>query len=132
MDGPHVNWKFHKIFSRNLERECSTKLIDIGSCGLHIIHNAFKCEAKVFEIENVLNSLHWLFKDSPARSEDFMKVTHTTEFPLKFCSHRWVENLPIVTRAMKIWPAMKVYVAQVENKEISKPTNNSYTTIKMS
>lgn len=42
MDGPDVNWKFVDMFSHQLIDEYSTTFLNIGSCGLHIIHGAFK------------------------------------------------------------------------------------------
>ena len=44
MDGPNVNWKFHKDLQEFLHarQDCqNVSLINIGSCGLHILHNAF-------------------------------------------------------------------------------------------
>ena len=41
MDGPNVNMKFFEEFSQH-HKECSFhSLINIGSCGLHIVHGSF-------------------------------------------------------------------------------------------
>lgn len=46
MDGLHVNWMFYKLVKVKLSEEFDdTKLINIGSCGLHIVHNSFKIKA---------------------------------------------------------------------------------------
>jgi hypothetical protein len=52
-------------------------LINIGSCGLHVIHNSFKTGAAAsgWDISSVLRSLYYLFKDAPARREDYAKIT---------------------------------------------------------
>lgn len=43
MDGPNVNWKMANLFQDELNTmPKSVQLINIGSCGLHIIHGAFK------------------------------------------------------------------------------------------
>ena len=43
MDGPHVNIKFYDCMVNDREAAAvGTKMIDIGSCGLHIVHGAFK------------------------------------------------------------------------------------------
>jgi hypothetical protein len=42
MDGPNVNWSFFEKLQVKIEKDFSNKLIDVGSCGLHILHNAFK------------------------------------------------------------------------------------------
>ena len=41
MDGPNVNIKLLKMIQAE-RSENEHQLIDIGSCGLHTIHNAFK------------------------------------------------------------------------------------------
>ena len=43
MDGPKVNLSFHR---EAREEQELPKLVDIGSCGLHIIHGAFKTGAE--------------------------------------------------------------------------------------
>lgn len=56
MDGPNTNWKFIESLKRYpLENE-QRQLIDIGSCGLHIIHRAFKTgsESNNWELKKVL------------------------------------------------------------------------------
>ena len=82
MDGPNVNWKALDLPSNQLEKESGRKLINVGSCGLHVLHNAFRdgCAAAKWEVDSVLSALHWLFKHSPARREDFVNVTGSTSF----------------------------------------------------
>ena len=65
-------------------------MINIGSFGLHIVHTSFKTGATAAEwkVEALLSSLYYLFKDSPARREDFSKVSGSTRLPLKFVNHR--------------------------------------------
>ena len=43
MDGPNVNWKLLDYFmSEMAENPSNPKVLNIGSCGLHVIHGAFK------------------------------------------------------------------------------------------
>ena len=42
MDGPNVNWSFYQKLMAEEYNDRSRKLIDIGSCGLHVAHNAFR------------------------------------------------------------------------------------------
>ena len=45
MDGPSINLQFlQKVQDDRVENE-QPALNDIGSCGLHTIHGAFKCGA---------------------------------------------------------------------------------------
>ena len=49
MDGPNVNWKFVTDMRKTLADDYETILINIGSCGLHIVHNSFKTGATAAE-----------------------------------------------------------------------------------
>ncbi|GBN74585.1 hypothetical protein AVEN_10898-1 [Araneus ventricosus] len=116
MDGPNVNWKFFENLQADLEKEYSHEALSIGSCGLHILHNAFKYgeSSTGWNISEILTSLCWLSKDSPARREDFLTLSTLKKFPLKFCKARWLENVPAVERDIQIWPDVVSYVQKVE------------------
>lgn len=113
MDGPSTNWKFYEDLME--DRKCDSELpilVDLGSCGLHVVHGSLKSavEATEWNILTILSSLWFLFKDSPARRQDFKNVTGTDTFPLKFCPTRWVEDIPVVKRAIMIWPEVIKYI----------------------
>ena len=131
IDGPSVNWKFFTDMKKKLADDYETILINIGSCGLHIVHNSFKTGATAAEwkVEALLSSLYYLFKDSPARREDFAKVSGSTRLPLKFVNHRWLENETVCERALELWEDILKYVKAAESKEITKPGNKSYETV---
>ena len=42
MNGPSVNWTLYDELRKHCEREELPSLINIGSCGLHIVHGALK------------------------------------------------------------------------------------------
>ena len=42
MDGPSVNWCFYDEVVKNRKELELYQLINIGNCGLHIIHGSFK------------------------------------------------------------------------------------------
>ena len=77
MDGPNVNYKTYELLSTSIEEETKKKMLNIESCGLHIIHNAFLSGSMEtnWEVGQTLSSLYWLFKDSPARRQDFVSIT---------------------------------------------------------
>ena len=89
MDGPNVNWK---MLSKITEERSSTEhypgLINVSSCSLHVVHGAFRSgESKTkWEIDTLLKALHNLFDESPAKREDYTKITGSDIFPLPFCS----------------------------------------------
>ena len=53
MGGPNVNWKFLEKFQGELKREFNVMLLSVGSCGLHVVHGAFKdgSEASGWDVE---------------------------------------------------------------------------------
>ena len=69
-------------------------MLNVGSCGLHTVHCAFKTAMSVcaWDIKYILFCAYIVFKDSPARRDDFYTVTNSSMFPLKFAKHRWLES----------------------------------------
>eukprot|EP00117_Sycon_ciliatum_P040123 scpid49772/ scgid29541/ len=104
MDGPNVNWSVFDKLSKEVEVEAGHRLLNVGSCGLHVLHNAFKlgCSKAGWDIEHAMCCLHWLFHDDPARREDYVELSGSSTFPLKFCGHRWLENVPVAERLLDI------------------------------
>lgn len=131
MDGPNVNWCFNDIIKQTMISDHDNKLINIGSCGLHILHNSFKtgAESTGWQVSSFLASLYYLFKDAPARKEDYCKVTQSSLLPLKFVNHRWLENTPVCERAIEILQKVGAYVKAVHEKKVTNPNNKSFETI---
>ncbi|KAK9969961.1 hypothetical protein ABG768_028102 [Culter alburnus] len=103
--------------------------LKVGSCGLHTLHNAVKAGFTMWQLDKLLRALHFLFHNVPARREDFTALTGSTCFPLPFCGHRWVENLPVAERAFQVWPVIMQYVDAVKQKKLQNPGTASYDTI---
>ena len=118
MDGPNVTWSFRNKFEANKRDNFNSGLVNIGSCSQHKIHNAFKGGAKKsgWQIPQFLKALHTLCHETPARREDYETVTSSDVFPLKYCAHRWVENVLVVERAISMLPFIKMYITEVKNK----------------
>ena len=129
MDGPNVNWVVYNRINQDLkEHHQDLSLLHAGSCGMHTVHNAFRkgCEASGWEIEGFLTSAHNLFRDSPARLEDYYAVTGASSVPSKFCRHRWLENCLPARRAIELLPALELFVKAATEKKITRPQNFSY------
>ncbi|KAF3854298.1 hypothetical protein F7725_022353 [Dissostichus mawsoni] len=133
MDGPNVNWKLFSIAQQNIEGQTGKKMLNVGSCGLHILHNSFRagCASTNWELGNALSALKWLFKDVPARREDYTEVTGTSSFPLDFCHHRWLENVEVAERALQILPSLKIYIDAAKMKTVTEPSTKSFKTAQM-
>ena len=42
MDGPNVNWSLFESLNDHLRDEHGFTLLNVGSCGLHTLHNALR------------------------------------------------------------------------------------------
>lgn len=127
MDGPNVNWKFLELLQQEHgEAFGGLQLIVVGSCELHTLHNAFTGMFSIWQVDKVLQSLHNVFHNTLARREDFPTCTKSSIFPLPFCGHRWIENLPVVSRAIEMWPTVEMYVDAVSQKKLPAPRTLSY------
>ena len=116
-----------QMLNGNFTKECNSEelpqLLNIGNCGLHIVHGGL-----FFSTGHLMQSLWQLFHDTPARREDFVKLTGSTVFPLKFCPHRWVED--VADWAHQMWPNIKKYVSSFRATPKKAPQTASYATIK--
>lgn len=133
MDGPNVNWAFYSKAEKSLQDVHNTHLINIGSCGLHIVHGAFKkgMERTDWKVDSVLRAMYQLLKDTPARREDYEKTVGSgSPKPLKYCQTRWVENVPVLERALDVLPYMSAYVRSVNEKVCPKPNTKSFDVVK--
>lgn len=130
MNGPNVNFKLLDLLQKeHAELHGGTQVIMVGSCGLHTLHNAMKAGFTAWQLEKLLRAMHFLFYNVPARREDFTNLTRSSCFPLSFCGHRWVENVPVAERAIKVWPMLQKYVDAAEDKRVQKPSTASYDAI---
>ena len=113
MDGPYVNHLFYeKLVKHRAEIQIEQQMISIGSCGLHIIHGAFKFgfEKTSWKMKGILKGSFVILHDTPARRADFISVTKSDLFPLFFCATRWVEDKEPADRLYNIWGNMKQIV----------------------
>ena len=105
MDGPNVNLKcYHNLFQERKGEELPD-LLNIGSCSWHVVHESFKKGAKEprWNLGNTLRSLWQLFYDTLARREVFIQITGSDLFPLRFCQHRWAEDIKVAEQALKTY-----------------------------
>ena len=83
-----------------------------------------------WKLGHLMRSLWQLFHDTPARRENFVKLTGSTVFPLKLCRHRWVEDVVVAEWAHQMWPNIKKYVSSFRAPPKKAPQTASYATIK--
>lgn len=77
MDGPNVNWSFYDKLNEERKELTLPELLHTGSCGLHILHGAFKTgeNATEWKLAKTLKALHKIFDESPARRADYTELT---------------------------------------------------------
>ena len=104
MDGPNMSWKFFDSFcsARAQTDPGLPHLLNVGSCGLHVVHGAFKfgVTATGWKLDSLLRSLYYMFSDSPARREEYETLAGSSTWPLSFCGTRWLEDVPVAERAL--------------------------------
>jgi hypothetical protein len=118
LDGPNVNKALLRLWNEECTDMDIPKLLDTGICQLHVVHGALQAghAATGWKLNEFLCSCYYLFSDSPRRRGDFVSITGQSEFPLKFCPHRWVENTTVIQRVVKFLPHLRKYVKEVSPK----------------
>ena len=135
MDGPNVNKKFLRdlILQRESSNPDISGLLDLGVCGLHVVHGAFRTgfEKTGWKIERFLRSLWYLLNESPARRQDFIEITGCTiYFPLQFCGTRWIEDINVAERAIFIWDSIEKYFEHIAaGPKVKVPKCSSFTVL---
>ena len=104
MDGPNVNKSFHQKLVNQLKKNFGTTVLDLGTCSLHPIHTAFRqgLAELAYDIDGFLEDLHFFFKYSSARRNDFLRMQDLTNITAHFLKQ------PSETR----WIAMKYRIFQ--------------------
>ena len=94
-------------------------LVDIGSCSIHVIHNAFGKGLEHYgkDVDQLCLDLYSLFKYSAARREDFKEVQVEMELDTNnFLQHtevRWLSIGPSIKRILEQWDAITHFVAEL-------------------
>ncbi|KAJ8666256.1 hypothetical protein QAD02_007918 [Eretmocerus hayati] len=101
-------------FKEDFEIENSTvcKLFDVGSCGLHAVHNSLKTgfESSPGKVHEFLKAKYYLFNGCAPRQGDFKKFTGTEVSNEKFCPIRWAGNVHAAQKAQAEIDDLQKYV----------------------
>jgi len=86
MDGPNVKWNVLELLQQERAKEERPEIVNIGSCGLHIVHGAFKTGIQTSErnIVKILKAIWQIFHDSLARRETYIRICESDEFSLRY------------------------------------------------
>ena len=93
-DGPNVTLAFLKKYASVREEKKLDPLIDLGTCGLHVVHGSMKPGAKAseWELQKLLKAMWQFIHDTSARQAMYKNISESTDYPAKLCGHRWCEN----------------------------------------
>ena len=100
VDGPSTNWSGMEKMKTCWNENEDPPLLEISSCGLHIVHDTFKTGvATNWELDKLLKVLN----DFPVRRDAYKTVNRTNRFVLYFCKTCWVEDEPVAACAIDVW-----------------------------
>ena len=121
-DGPNVNLLFLKEYDEKRSFNENPSLLNIGTCGLHMVHGSMKTGEKSTNLclGKTLKAMNGVLHDTPARRETFEKITETNTYPLPYCGHRWCENETCLQRAAQIWTSFIKFIKYLEKLPKSK------------
>ena len=109
-DGTNANLSFLDLLEEDKNEKELSQLIHSGTCGLYTLHISMKHGEKAsgWNVKKLLSSLHRIFDESPSKRADYEALTQaiSSDYPLQFCAHCWVENERVAmrARAREIWP----------------------------
>lgn len=116
MDGPNVNWSLFTKMASYRELNDYPGLLNMGSCGLHVVHGALQTGHKKtgWDLNATLRYAYYFFRDSPARRAQFQTLCSSNLFPKKFCGTRWTKNSGVVQRFLLVLPNLEKYCQLVK------------------
>ena len=135
-DGPNVNKTIWNSINRELTEAGHPGLLNVGTCNIHIVHNAFGYALNQFasEIPDLLIDIYTFFHNSAARREDLLdyqlRLNEPQNLPMKHVPSRWLSIGPAVDRLLE---QMDVYVLffkdLMKKPQKEQPTARHYTRI---
>ena len=111
-DGPNVNKSIWNKFNADKKKFIETGMLNVGTCNIHIIHNAFLKGLQVFGEESFdfVILMHSFFDGLPACCEDYQKCQIKWEYQrmlfIKHVPSHWLMIGRALARIMQQWPAI--------------------------
>ena len=120
MDGPNTNLSLRKKVDNMLQEKSMATLLNIGTCYLHILHNALRKGLtklfKEFDIDRFATDIHQWFKLSPAKQEDFHALQEqmlddvlANHVFIRHVETRWLTLGPVCDRLIEQYEVLKKY-----------------------
>ena len=124
------------VYGRVLWRKGIFALVDIGTCGLDVIHVSLKTEAQKgtdWDVQKLLKSMWQLLYEVLAQTVLYENICESLDYPVKFCGHRWVENEDCAARAESLLDGYRKFITNIFSlKESEQPDGKkkSFTRLK--
>lgn len=135
-DGPNVNKTIWTSIQGELTRAGHPGLLNVGTCNIHVVHNAFGYALNQFapEIPDLLIDIYTFFHNSAARREDLLdyqvKLDIAQNLPMKHVPSRWLSIGPAVDRLLEQTEVYVKYFKDLTKKpQKEQPTAKHYTRI---
>lgn len=132
-DGNNVNKKVARLFNEELLEIRAKGLVDIGTCSIHTVHNAYlkSLECLGDYCSQLLIDIFYYFDGWPSRYEEFGKMQHDLKLPIrKFLKHsstRWLTFGPAAELLLEQWDAVvKCFLKFIPSSKSDTMRSNSY------
>lgn len=135
-DGPNVNKAIESKINTKLVESGHSSTVHIGTCNLHIIHNAFGKGIEEYgsECEELVIDVFFWFKDYSGRKEDFKELQENLGLEVHaFIKHiqvRWLTLLPAIGRVLEQLEALKKYFKDLPSVDKGAERRNRYIRIR--
>lgn len=123
MDGPWVNKKFEKDLEHEMKSSHDKTVLDVGTCSLHPVHNAFGEGLKSisFPYDQFAHDIYFFFKLSAARREDFILANLCSDLEIRYAHRhvctRWVSLKRSYVRINEQWNHLCEYFLEFLPKQ---------------
>lgn len=110
-------------------------LIDLGTCNIHTVHNAFLkgLNALGENVSDFVYQIHHFFDGWPARWEEFEDVQEKVKVPkhrfVKHVASRWLTLEAAAERVLEQWPAVLEYFTKHLPKSSNLPSSLNFKNI---
>ncbi|XP_063230993.1 uncharacterized protein LOC134535717 isoform X1 [Bacillus rossius redtenbacheri] len=132
-DGPNVNKKVARIICEELVSIRKAPLVNIGTCSIHTLHNAFLSGLDKLgeDVADLVMAVHDFFDGWPSRCEDYLQIQDDLSVPkhsfIKHVPSRWLTLEGAASRLIEQWEALKKYfLSYVPKKRNSLDKSNNY------
>lgn len=136
IDGPNVNKKVMRLFQEKLKDLNHKSLINIGSCSIHTVHNAYLkgLDSLFLDVSDFIIKIYYFFHHKDLRWSNYEKIQNDLKLPghkfEKHVSTRWLTIGPAAERILEQYSGLEEYFLKfIPIKDSSTAKKQSYSDI---